>query len=268
VLENNSWKKDAIIEDDPQASNWTFASEVTQYSPYGAELENKDALNRYSAAQYSYNKTLPIAVASNSEYREIGFDGFENRDVTVVNDNHFIFGDEYSSLGDLDPNNTKVYISGEEAHTGKNSIAVKAGNFARLNRYLGQNNIQIPSDCPECSPCATPNSVYPNCVYTNEPCVTLASNAGGYQNQVRYDIVFNWNGLTPITNNSPVVFSGIQPSYLDSNSARFFLERQDDYTGRSFSFSLSTESCGTFNFTVSFSNDGQTNSVHIGKACN
>ena len=31
---------------------WTSASEVTKYSPYGVELENKDALKRYSSAQY------------------------------------------------------------------------------------------------------------------------------------------------------------------------------------------------------------------------
>ena len=32
------------------SNNWTSTSEVTKYSPYGFELENKDALDRYSAA--------------------------------------------------------------------------------------------------------------------------------------------------------------------------------------------------------------------------
>jgi len=57
---------------------WTFASEVTLVSPYGLELENKDALDRYSAADYKYNNTLPTAVASNSRYREMAFDNFED----------------------------------------------------------------------------------------------------------------------------------------------------------------------------------------------
>jgi hypothetical protein len=56
---------------------WKSASSITLYSPYGTELENKDALNRYSAAQYGYNYTLPMAVASNSKYSQMGFEGFE-----------------------------------------------------------------------------------------------------------------------------------------------------------------------------------------------
>ncbi|WP_431244386.1 hypothetical protein ACQ9BO_08750 [Flavobacterium sp. P21] len=60
-------------------TNWTYASSVSQYSPYGAELENKDALDRYSAAQYGYMYKLPMAVASNSKYQQIGYEGFEEK---------------------------------------------------------------------------------------------------------------------------------------------------------------------------------------------
>ena len=61
-----------------EKENWQKASTVTRYSPYGFELENKDALNRYSSAQYGYDNTLPVAIASNTQYREIAFDGFED----------------------------------------------------------------------------------------------------------------------------------------------------------------------------------------------
>lgn len=64
-------------------NGWTFVAEVTQYSPYGFELENRDALDRHSAAQYGYNNTFPVAVGANSEYREIGFDGFEDHKFDV-----------------------------------------------------------------------------------------------------------------------------------------------------------------------------------------
>src|SRR5690606_34736530 len=55
-LENSAWEIDL--------ANWTYASEVTKHNPYGVEIENKDALNRYSSAQYGYGYKLPIAVSS------------------------------------------------------------------------------------------------------------------------------------------------------------------------------------------------------------
>lgn len=67
---NGNWYK--------SLNNWTFVSEVSKYSPYGFEMENKDALNRYSAAQYGYNNSFPMAVGANTRYTEIGFDGFED----------------------------------------------------------------------------------------------------------------------------------------------------------------------------------------------
>jgi hypothetical protein len=57
---------------------WVFVSEVTRYSPYGFELENADALHRYSSAQYGYSNLLPMAVGANTRYRQLGFDGFED----------------------------------------------------------------------------------------------------------------------------------------------------------------------------------------------
>jgi hypothetical protein len=110
---NDGWQIDVTTynENNP----WTFASEVSQYSPYGAELENKDALGRYSAAQYGYNYTLPTAVASNSQYREIGFDGFEDYDYqgTQNSDAHF-------NVAEISTN-----IVSTTSHTGRNSLMVQ-----------------------------------------------------------------------------------------------------------------------------------------------
>tara|TARA_R110002072_G_scaffold287464_4_gene453161 strand:+ start:32509 stop:38487 length:5979 start_codon:yes stop_codon:yes gene_type:complete len=117
--QQNKWK---ITEE-----NWTFASQVSQYSPYGPEIENKDALNRYSTAQYGYNYSLPVAVASNSQYNEIGFDGFEdfyflNQD--GVNDPHFGF---------FAPNNSSVALTTETSHTGRTSIVVTGQASLEIN---------------------------------------------------------------------------------------------------------------------------------------
>lgn len=99
------WTKDA--------SDWTYTSEVTQYNPYGAEVENKDALDRYSAAVYGYTEHLPVAVASNASFNNIAFDGFEDYDFyTNVNctGGHFGFRDNSNKL------------TSSEAHTGSYSM--------------------------------------------------------------------------------------------------------------------------------------------------
>ncbi|MGH1387332.1 hypothetical protein [Kordia sp.] len=108
--------------------DWTFASEVTQYSPYGAELENKDALGRHSSAQYDSEYKLPLAVASNSKYTEMGYTGFE------INTNHFNFSQPDG-----------VTITEEESHTGRYSIKVPSGSFS------GQ-KVQIYDEGVECIP--------------------------------------------------------------------------------------------------------------------
>jgi len=119
-------------------NRWTFASAVTQYSPYGAELENKDALNRYSSAQYGYNYTLPTAVSSNSQYRSMGFDGFEDYVTTDATDDHFGFKA-------WEAENSGSY-STTTSHTGRASIAVAPGKKATLSSRL------VP--CPEGNPVA------------------------------------------------------------------------------------------------------------------
>lgn len=115
---------------------WTFASAVTQYSPFGAELENKDALDRYSSAQYGYNYTLPTAVSSNSKYQSMGFDGFEDYETTDATDDHFGFKA-------WEAENPGAFTTAT-SHTGTASIAVPAGGKATLTTQL------VP--CPEGNP--------------------------------------------------------------------------------------------------------------------
>ncbi|MGV7107012.1 hypothetical protein [Flavobacterium sp. U410] len=122
--ENKKW----IV--DP--TGWTFASSVTQYSPYGYELENKDALDRYSSAQYAYKQTLPVAVASNSKYRNMGFESFEsdNQHLTILR--------------------TIEDISAEHSHTGKKSIKVENATYRSLvaNLDVQEQEIDIMNSCP------------------------------------------------------------------------------------------------------------------------
>ncbi|WP_298538944.1 hypothetical protein [uncultured Aquimarina sp.] len=118
-LEGGSWKM--IVPDD--SKQWTFASEVTQYSPYGAEIENKDALKRYSSAQYGYNFTLPTAVTSNSRYRYMGADNFEDSYFKNALGHHFNFREAIDRDGD-----GGIVVSEEKSHSGRTSLLIPKGS--------------------------------------------------------------------------------------------------------------------------------------------
>jgi len=107
---------------DKDYNGWTYVAEVTQYSPYGFELENKDALDRHSAAQYGYNNTFPIAVGANTKYKEIGFDGFEDR---------MFDGCEYSSHFQFG-----AVANRSHAHTGRYSIQVNRSSRVTMEKKL------------------------------------------------------------------------------------------------------------------------------------
>ncbi len=114
---------------DPE--NWTFTTQVTEFSPYGVELENQDALGRYSAATYGYNQAYPTSVAANSRYGDIGFDGFEDYSFSGCADNHFKF------------NQSAVTITSTQSHTGKRSIQVGSSTPVTMTKQL--------------APCVAPN---------------------------------------------------------------------------------------------------------------
>lgn len=104
--------------------DWTYTSEITEFNPYGQELENQDALGRYSAATFGFNQTLPKSVAANSRYRETGFTSFEDIDFSDCSDNHF----KFEQLGDG--------VIDTDAHAGRKSIKVSPSNEASLKRDL------------------------------------------------------------------------------------------------------------------------------------
>ena len=118
-------------------NDWTYTSEVTQFSPYGFELENKDALSRYSAAQYGYNAMFPMAVSANSEYAEMGFDGFEDYGFLGCTDNvHF----GYKGL-------QNIILSSEESHTGRYSLNVAPNTFIGRLYATADRECSISYDC-------------------------------------------------------------------------------------------------------------------------
>lgn len=120
---SNDWAKPSNLT--TPAATWLWNSEVTEYSPYGFELENKDVLNRYSAALYGYNYALPTAVSLNARYKQTGFDSFEDYDFGTCDERHFDFRKNY-----------KLSINNREAHTGRKSITVGPEQEITLEKIL------------------------------------------------------------------------------------------------------------------------------------
>lgn len=101
-------------------AGWTYTSEVTQFSAHGFELENADALLRYSAALYGFNNSFPLAVGANTTYENIGYDGFE--------DYGFEGCDEGAHFDFRDIEGIETLLNNQNSHTGKWSLKVDAGN--------------------------------------------------------------------------------------------------------------------------------------------
>ena len=104
--------------------DWTYTSEVTEFNPFGEELENRDALGRYSAATFGFNQTMATAVAANAQYKQIGFDSLEDYGFSPCADNHFKFNPDLIDIDD------------EEAHSGYRSIKVPAGSSVTLEKQI------------------------------------------------------------------------------------------------------------------------------------
>ena len=105
------------------ATKWVWNSEMTLFNRKGFELENKDPLGRYNSGIYGYGAALPVAVAQNSRYREVAFEGFEDYsygtntcDTLCPTGRHF------------DLSAFKVFIDSTQRHTGKYSLRVNAGD--------------------------------------------------------------------------------------------------------------------------------------------
>jgi hypothetical protein len=121
----NFWKKESTkipatgsyYGADKTNNKWVWTNEVTLYSPYGPELENRNALNIYSSAIYGFRHTLPLAVASNAKYKQIGYESFEDASSLIdCEKGHFSFMTNLGINSSLDKT-TK--------HSGKTSLKVK-----------------------------------------------------------------------------------------------------------------------------------------------
>ncbi|WP_343748984.1 hypothetical protein [Fluviicola sp.] len=111
------WEKDGL--------NWTFVSEVTQFSPNGMTMETRDALGRYSSSLFGFNSTLTTAVAANAKMQQIATGSFEDVGYNSCNEQGY-FGKV------MDGSGNPIAIPGSaittaHSHTGATSIKVSPG---------------------------------------------------------------------------------------------------------------------------------------------
>lgn len=111
-----------------QGQNWTFVSEVTEFSPNGMTLESRDALGRYSSSLYSFNNTMATAVAANAQLKQLAFGSFEDVEYTNCMDNSF-----FKTV-------PTENISTAQAHSGRTSVKVPAGNILTISNTVSTCN--------------------------------------------------------------------------------------------------------------------------------
>jgi hypothetical protein len=113
-------------------SKWVWNSASSLYNKKGFEIENYDPLGRYNAGLYGYDQTLPVAVAQNSRYREILYEGFEDYEyktkqcASCPNPKEIDFIKNYSG----------VALNTKERHTGKYSMKLNASSEAYFQAPL------------------------------------------------------------------------------------------------------------------------------------
>lgn len=107
---------------------WSFVSEITQYSPYGFELENRDALSINSSALYGYSNSLPTAVGANSAYMELAYDGFEDYPTGTTT---YPLTGGHGHIQFTAPGSATPALSGD-AHTGSYGLEVLSTTPARF----------------------------------------------------------------------------------------------------------------------------------------
>lgn len=103
-------------------TKWVWNSASSLYNQKGFEIENYDPLGRYNSALYGYNESLPVAVAQNSLYRNILYDGFEDYHYQTKSCSTCPNPKEI----DFVSGNSGVILDSSQSHTGLYSMKVSA----------------------------------------------------------------------------------------------------------------------------------------------
>ncbi|HWZ16551.1 MAG TPA: hypothetical protein VNW95_15030 [Mucilaginibacter sp.] len=144
-------------------SRWITANTVTAYDRFGQQLENRDALGRYSAALFNFNGELPGAVASNALNREIYAGSFEDSRFTPGTGLAVSVPNEFKQTGSS--TDISQFITSAASHSGNYSVLLPAAGLTlSTNSYsqvLGTGSLLSINDYGEYNLISTPG-LYPN----------------------------------------------------------------------------------------------------------
>ena len=105
-------------------TKWQFITQIQNYNSVGMAIEEQDALNRFSMALYGYGRNLQIAGSNNSQYRETGYDGFEDYGFGDCEDDHMSW------------RAFKNNLTNTQSHTGRNSIKVSQNEKLKISKVI------------------------------------------------------------------------------------------------------------------------------------
>ena len=103
---------------------WIKSNQVTLYDKYGQELENKDALNRYSAAKFDFKGELPAMVANNARNKDLYHESFEDLDYSDLSSKKQFVVDPEDVLGKIANN--------MQSHTGLRAGKIESGKIYKM----------------------------------------------------------------------------------------------------------------------------------------
>jgi hypothetical protein len=131
------WSYSSGVWNQSADTRWIAANEMTYFNQKGLEVENKDALKRYSSALFGYLESMPVAVASNTRYRELAYDGFEDYGFALDCNT-----DTCSSFGHFSfrklLNGGTINTTGLYAHSGKFSLALNGSVTLSKSVYTSE----------------------------------------------------------------------------------------------------------------------------------
>lgn len=117
---------------DTVSAQWVWNSKINKVNAKGLELETMDALGIYTSAQYGYNKTMPVAIASNARYAEMFAENFEDYGYgESINNATFNYGKRHI---DFAQSSQSMLVNADttsfKAHSGKHMLKVKGSATA------------------------------------------------------------------------------------------------------------------------------------------
>nr|WP_214448972.1 hypothetical protein [Flavihumibacter rivuli] len=117
--------------------NWVTASTVTMVDKYGQELENRDALGRFSAAKFAFRGSLPAVVSSNAYHGDIAYNSFEDEGFRsgCLTDTDAACASKQWVLTDGNNPNLSGYLNSSKAHTGKYSLQLPSNGLTLSTQY-------------------------------------------------------------------------------------------------------------------------------------